>query len=141
MIISTVERKQTARDLGVRSQIHMDQFCFLIKSEEELQEFKDWYCTESIIESILMYKSFKRYVNKISRDSFIELAKDNKKLALEKHFQEPVSDSHMDLIEKLGLSCVEIYDKKNLQGSRTLRYILTNWDLEMDNDDSCLFVI
>jgi len=98
---------------GVRSRDHEKLLSFLIQSYEELDEFMNYFYNGDIIRNMIAYQKYKRGENSISLDEFSHEYKRNKKAALERLFQEPLSDSCVNLMFKYNVTHVDLYCKFN----------------------------
>jgi hypothetical protein len=121
------------------------QLAFNTQTEEDVHVFlKDFWTGNKIIRAVERFRRFKRQQVQVTLEEFVALARQNKRQALEVVFQEPVTDSKMELVKDIDLDHLYILSMRN--NTYTMTSILKNLEIvngkekQYKNDTKFLFV-
>lgn len=96
-------------DLGIEQYWHRKTLSYLLKEEGSIDEFMSGFYDGEYIPSMMAYQKHKREQNRLSVEQFKELSTTNEKEALEKVFQEAISDEMLNTMRNNGMSAIEAH--------------------------------
>lgn len=130
---------------GVTQGDHKRLLTFLIKSENDLDEFMDEFYDGNIIRNMVKYQKHKRKINSISFEEFDRNFKENKKVALELLLQEPLSEHLVDYMIEYNVTHYQLFGKFRKHPNKSYLGLVkeANFFEESDNtysDDALLII-
>ncbi|WP_419893620.1 hypothetical protein [Oceanobacillus kimchii] len=126
-------------DLGVEVGEHKLLLSFLTRNEKDLGLFMDKYYNGNVVKNMIVFQRHKREINKMSQDEFGIMFEENEVAALEKLFQEQVSERDIERMNKQTLTYEEIYKRHTKHPHESLNNVLKdNLVKTTKRDDSYL---
>ncbi|WP_226035675.1 hypothetical protein [Aquibacillus saliphilus] len=116
-------------ELGITQGDHANLFLFLTKEEESFDLFMDKFYTNNIVTDLMAFQRYKRAIERSALNVFLRNIKTNRKLALENELQEPVSYAHINLMDDLNITHLELYEKIIHSTNQSFLSILKNWNI------------
>lgn len=125
-----LREKRMFKFWGISDYDHQNLLSFLIQTDVELDEFMDSFYSGDIIRSMIKYQEYKRRSNRMSLEEFVKCFEANKKEALERLFQEPLTNHCVQLMSKYNVTQTEIYCKFQKLSNESYLGIIKSIDFE-----------
>lgn len=126
--------------LGVETKDHKELLSFLVRNEDDLNEFMTEFYDGDILRNITMYQRYKRKINKPTLEYGEEMYKKDMKKALAVLMQEPINDSLLNYMFIYNLTYADLYVKFSNNPNESYLGLVKGSD-PVGYDDSFLFEI
>lgn len=109
---------------------HLELLEFLLQDEDDIELFeKEYkYSKKDKVSIIYDFRIIQRIIKSISKNEFIYHYGENKKAALERLFQEPLTNDAVDLFVQAGKPLGEVYQSSTEHLNLQLHSLVEHWD-------------
>ncbi|WP_368900867.1 hypothetical protein [Oceanobacillus oncorhynchi] len=109
---------------------HLELLDFLLQNEEDVELFEKEYKYSKLDKVSIIYdfRIIQRIIKSIGKEEFLQLYGENKKAALEKLFQEPLTNDDVDYFVQVGKPLGEVYQLSTGHLNLQLHILLERWD-------------
>ncbi len=109
---------------------HLELLDFLLQNNEDVEYFeKEYkYSEQDDVSKIYDLRIQQRFKKSIGKKDFISLYDENKKAALERLFQEPLTNDAVDLFVQVGKPLGEVYELSTEHLNLQLHSLVEHWD-------------
>ena len=115
--------QKVIKDLGIKQYWHVKLMSYLLQNEEDINDFLFRFYDGEYIPSMMKYQEHKREINQLTMEQFKEMSEINERKALEKVFQESISDEMLNTMNN-NMSAIEAHERLMKYPSRSFLTIV-----------------
>lgn len=123
--------------LGVLNEDNKELLDFLVKSEDDLNEFMVNFYDGQALKSMMAYQKHKRKQYAMTKEEFLIRCKEDKKGSW-KNLPRTHKKEYINYINNSSISLSEVYDKLKQYPSESADKIITNSVLDFDFEDDLI---